>query len=161
MLSGRSDRTIMKIYSLGFGLLLLIGVIMFYLYNNLQLENVKFAKQKHDLLLEKAHYAELQNNKALDDIHNQSLFSSDVCSRSVLLKQKIIFWVHQSQAQLTTLHVGAGITVSVVGSFYQDISLLIALANARAIFDINTIELFALKNGIELRINLARDAVCD
>lgn len=161
MLSGRSDRAIIRIYGIGFALLLLIGAIMIYFYNNLQHENVKLAKQKRELLLEKAHYTELQNKKVFGEINKHSLFPSELCVSSVLLKQKIIFWIHQSEAQLITLRVGTGITVRVVGGFYQDVSLLIALANARIIFDINTIELSAVKNGIELRIELAHDVVCD
>ena len=161
MLSSQSNRQIVTIYSMGFASLLLVGIIMIYFYKHIQHENIALEKQKDALLLEKSHYVDFQKNKIHDKMDGNVLSLVNLCSSDALLKQKIIFWVQQSKAQLVAIRFGTGITINVVGSFSQDLGLLVALANTQVVFDINTIELFLVKNGIELRMTITHDAVCD
>ena len=63
-------------------------------------------------------------------------------------------WLQQAHVQLVDLRFDSTVTITVVGSFAQDMSLLIELANAHLLFDVNAVDLISVKNGIELRLSL-------
>lgn len=161
MLSSQNSRQIIKIYSVGFLSLLLIGLITTQFFYKGMKHNAELEKQRSALLIEKLHYVDFQKNKGNRRIENNLLSRQELCGNDALLKQKIIFWISKSGAQLVDIHFAAVIAVSVLGNFSQDISLLIELANAHLIFEVSTVDIVVMAKGLELRVGLTQSTVCD
>ena len=150
MLSSHSDRQVIKIYGVGLTSLVLVVCMMASLfYQTISQTIAQLEQQKKSLLAEKSQDSHAQQNKNL-----ARTYGSDT-----LLKQKILYWVNQSQVQLVDMRFGTTITVSVIGSFAQNMSLLIELANTHVLFDVNAVDLVSVKNGIELRLGLAQESL--
>ena len=151
MLSSHSDRRIIKIYVVGLvSLVLLAYVLAQIFYQTLYCEILRLKEQQKTLLHEQSQYGAVKNQAG----DKQLLATKEFYQSAELLKPKLIMWLQQAHVQLVDLRFDSTVTITVVGSFAQDMSLLIELANAHLLFDVNAVDLISVKNGIELRLSL-------
>ena len=151
MVSSCSDRRIIKIYVVGLvSLVLLAYVLAQIFYQTLYCEILRLKEQQKTLLHEQSQYGSVKNQAG----DKQLLATKEFYQSAELLKPKLIMWLQQAHVQLVDLRFDSTVTITVVGSFAQDMSLLIELANAHLLFDVNAVDLISVKNGIELRLSL-------